>query len=221
MLFFPLFFNGTTTYGLANFTPTIVNSLGHSPNYTQLLTVPPYACSFVLSIVSAYFCDKYKNRGVMATVCALIAAAGYTVFLSSDNRNTNYGALYLQIIGGYAAAPCLSTWNANNVQPHYRRATAIAIGFMASNIGGIVSTWLFTDPPRFRKATRINLVFSLGMAVCSVGMLVYFRARNAGKQREIKRLLQMHGEGTGLGGWDSPAERKRLGDRHPRFEFTT
>ncbi|KAN0135824.1 MFS general substrate transporter [Lactarius tabidus] len=221
ILFIPLFFNGTTTYGLANFTPTIVNSLGHSPNYTQLLTVPPYACSFVLSIVSAYFCDKYKNRGVMATVCALIAAAGYAIFLSSDNKNTSYGALYLQIIGGYAAAPCLSTWNANNVQPHYRHATAIAIGFMASNIGGIVSTWLFTDPPRFRKATRINLVFSLGMAVCSVGMLVYFRARNAGKRREVQRLLQMHGDGTELGGWDSPAERKRLGDRHPRFEFTT
>jgi hypothetical protein len=87
----------------------------------------------------------------------------------SDNKNTNYGALYLQIIGSYAAAPCLSTWNANNVQPHYRRATAIAIGFIATNSGGIVSTWLFTDPPRFQKASRINLAFSLGMAASSVG----------------------------------------------------
>src|ERR1700761_7453418 len=138
----------------------------------------------------------------------------------SDNKNTNYGALYLQIIGSYAAAPCLSTWNANNVQPHYRRATAIAIGFIATNAGGIVSTWLFTDPPRFHKATCINLIFSLGMAASSVGILVYFRYRNAEKQREVQRLLQIHGDGTGVGGWDSPAERKRLGDRHPRFEFT-
>lgn len=178
----------------------------------------------------------------MATVCALIAAAGYALYLSaslatlnntrgltlllfiyvlgSDNKNINYAALYLQIIGGYAAAPCLSTWNANNVQPHYRRATAIAIGFMASNIGGILSTWLFTGPPRFQKATRINLAFSLGMAVSSVSMMAYFRVRNVRKQREVQQLLQMHGDGTGLGGWDSLAERKRLGDRHPRFEFT-
>ncbi|KAF8265315.1 major facilitator superfamily domain-containing protein [Lactarius quietus] len=239
MLFVPLFFrrhNGEI-FGLANLysflpispltlthltrsTPTIVNALGHSPNYTQLLTVPPYACSFVFSIVSAYFCDKYKNRSVMATVCALIAAAGYAIFLSSDNKNTNYGALYLQIIGSYAAAPCLSTWNANNVQPHYRRATAIAISSIGTNAGGILSTWLFTDPPRFQKATRINLTFSLGMAACSVGMLVYFRFRNAEKQREVQRLLRMHGDGTGVGGWDSSAERKRLGDRHPRFAFT-
>jgi len=220
MLFIPLFFDGTTLYGLANFTPTIVNALGHSPNDTQLLTVPPYLCSFVFSIVSAYFCDKYKNRGVTATVCALIAAAGYVIFLSSDNKNTNYGALYLQIIGSYAAAPCLATWNANNVQPHYRRATAIAIGFIATNAGGIVSTWLFTDPPRYQKATRINLAFSLGMAASSVGILVYFRFCNAEKQREVQWLLQTHGDGTGVGEWDSSAERKRLGDRHPRFEFT-
>jgi len=220
MLCVPFFFDASMAFGLSYFTPTIVNALGHSPSYTQLLTVPPYACSFVFSIVSAYFCDKYKNRGVMATICALIAAAGYAIFLISDNKNANYGALHLQIIGSFAAAPCLFTWNTNNVQPHYRRATAIAMGFSASNTGGMVSTWLFTDPPRFQKATRINLVFSLGMAASSVGILVYFRFRNIEKQKEVVRLLQMHGDGTGVGEWDSPAERKRLGDRHPRFEFT-
>ncbi len=143
------------------------------------------------------------------------------VCIGSGNKHVQYGALYLQIVGSYAAVPCLSTWNANNVQPHYRRATAIAIGVIAPNVGGIVSTWLFDDPPRFRKATRINLAFSVATAVCSVGILIYFRLRNAEKQREVQRLLKTHGEGTGVGGWDSFIERKRLGDRHPRFEFTT
>jgi hypothetical protein len=106
------------------------------------------------------------------------------------------------------------------VQPHYRRATAIAIGFIATNAGGILSTWIFSGPPHFRKATHINLAFSLGMAASSVGILVYFRVRNAQKRREVQRLLEMHGDGTGVGGWDSSTERKRLGDRHPRFEFT-
>jgi hypothetical protein len=142
------------------------------------------------------------------------------IHAGSDHKNTNYGALYLQIIGSYAAAPCFFTWNANNVQPHYRRATAIAISSMGTNAGGIVSTWLFTDPPHYRKAARINLTFSLVMAACSVGILVYLRFRSTQKQREVQRLLQMHGDGTGVGGWDSSAERKRLGDRHPRFEFT-
>ncbi|KAI9459142.1 MFS general substrate transporter [Lactarius psammicola] len=207
MLFFPFFFNGATIYGLANFTPTIVNALGHSASYTQLLTVPPFACSFVFSIVSAYFCDKYKNRGVMATVCALIAATGYLVFLCSDDKDVNYGALFLQITGSYAMAPCLSTWNANNVQPHYRRATAVAIGYIGTNSGGI--------------ATHVNLAFSLSMAACAVVIAFYFRIRNAEKQRLVQRLVQIHGDDIGVGGWDSLAERKRLGDRHPRFEFTS
>ncbi|KAI0267288.1 MFS general substrate transporter [Gloeopeniophorella convolvens] len=220
MLALPLFFSGVTLYGLANFTPTIVNALGHSANRTQLLTVPPYACSFVFSIAAAYFCDKYKSRGVMAAACALIASAGYALFLGSKNKHTDYGALYLQIVGVYAIAPCLSTWNANNVQPHYRRATAVAVAFVATNLGGIVSTWIFVGAPRFHEATSINLAFSLAMAVICVGLIFYFKARNAEKRREVQRLLQAHGEGTGKGEWDSPEERRRLGDRHPRFEFT-
>ena len=171
----------------------------------------------------------------MATICALIAAVGYSVFLSkshhssgspknqclkhyfyfvfmyadSDHKNTNYGALYLQIIGSYAAGPCLHTWNVNNVQPHYRRATAIAIGSMGANAGGIVSTWLFTDPPRFRKAARINLAFSLGTAASSVGIFVYLRFRNTQKRREVQQLLQLHGDGTRVGGWDSHPQNAR------------
>ena len=58
--------------------------------------VPPYACFFVFSIVSVYFCNKHKNRSVMATICALIAAAGYAMFLGASH--------------------CLSCWLKNNVR---------------------------------------------------------------------------------------------------------
>jgi hypothetical protein len=88
------------------------------------------------------------------------------------------------------------------------------------NVGGIVSTWLFTDAPRFHKASSVNLAFSLGMAVVSVGLILYLRAKNAEKRRKVLGLLQSDGQGTGDGGWDSPEERRRLGDRHPRFEYT-
>ncbi|KAH9026161.1 MFS general substrate transporter [Lactarius hengduanensis] len=198
----PRFSPGATVYGLAYFTPTIVNALGHSPNRTQLLTVPPYACSFVFSIVSAYFSDKYKCRGLTSTVCALIAAIGYAMFLVTAWGPASYRGMR------------------TTVQPHYRRATAIAITSALGIAGAIVSPWLFSDAPRFKRTTGINLAFSLAAAASSVGMVVYFRVRNAEKRREVQRLLQTYGDGTGAGGWDSPAERKRLGDRHPRFEFT-
>lgn len=140
--------------------------------------------------------------------------------LASGSKDSDYGALFLQIVGIYALTPCIITWNANNIQPHYRRATAVGIGVASVNIGGIVSTWLYTDAPRFHKATSINLSFSLGIAVVSTGLIFYFRRRNAERRREIQGLLQPGGQGKGDRGWDSPEERRRLGDRHPRFEYT-
>ncbi|KAI0084421.1 major facilitator superfamily domain-containing protein [Irpex rosettiformis] len=216
----PLFFSGVTLFGLANFTPTIVNALGYGTTHTQLLTVPPYACSFVLSIVCSYLCDKYKQRGAMAVGTSLLAAVGYAIFLGSKNKHADYAALFLQIIGVYAGAPCLSTWNSNNVQPHYRRATAIACAFAATNIGGIVSTWIFIDPPRFHTATSINLAFSLAMAAFCAIIMIYLDHVNERKKREIERLEKEGDIHGGESGWDSRRERRRLGDRHPRFVYT-
>jgi hypothetical protein len=180
----------------------------------------------------------------MAAFCALLAAAGSTIFLgrrfvypvidtisseptyirfislASGNKGSDYGALFLQIVGIYAIIPCLVTWNANNIQPYYRRATAVALTVASQNLGGIVSTWLYTDAPRFHKATSINLSFSLGIAVASVGLMFYLRSRNAEKCRKVQGLLQLGEQGKGDGGWDSPEERRRLGDRHPWFEYT-
>jgi hypothetical protein len=140
--------------------------------------------------------------------------------IASGNKHSDYGALFLQIVGIYSLTPCIITWNANNVQPHYRRATAVVVAVALANLGGIVSTWLYTDAPRFHKATCINLSFSLTIAVASAGLIFYFRGRNAEKRREVQGLLQPGDQGKGDGGWDSPEERRRLGDRHPRFEYT-
>lgn len=140
--------------------------------------------------------------------------------LGSKNKNTNYAALYFEIIGSYGSIPCQGTWLANNIQPHYRRATAVAFIFLMSNLGGIVSPWLFTDPPRFHKATSVNLVASLGIAASSAVVMVYFRASNVKRRKMAENYLQTHGKGLGRGQWDSTEERRRLGDRHPRFEFT-
>jgi hypothetical protein len=57
------------------------------------------------------------------------------------------------------------------------------------------------DPPRFEKATRIDLAFSIAMAVCSVGIFVYFKVRNSEEQQMVRRFVQIHGDDTGVGGW--------------------
>jgi hypothetical protein len=142
------------------------------------------------------------------------------ISLASGNKDSDYGALFLQIVGVYAIIPCLVTWNANNIQPYYRRATAVVVIVAAVNVGGILSTWLYTDAPRFHKATCINLSFSLGIALASAGLIFYLRSRNAEKRVKVQGLLQLGEQGKEDGKWDSPEEQRRLGDRHSRFEYT-
>ena len=137
----------------------------------------------------------------------------------STNESTDYAVLYLAIIGSYGSAPCLATWLANNIQPHYRRATAVAIAFLAANIGGVVSTWFFILDLRNGPA-KINLGVSLGTAFSSLFIMIWFRFCNAKKRERVENYLRTYGQGLGRGEWDSTEERRRLGDRHPRFEFT-
>jgi len=210
----PLFFNGATLFGLAYFTPSIVSALGYSPNHTQLLTVPPYVCAFFVSIFTSYLSDRYQQRALTAAGLNLLASAGYIIFLRTGHIHADYAALFLQIIGIYATAPTLSAWNANNVQPHYKRATSIAMCFICTNSGGILSTWIFTSPPRYTKTTRLNLAFALCTAFVSVLLAIYLEWRNRKKRAYVERM----------GGAEkidnSPEEKLRLGDEHPLFMYT-
>jgi len=207
----PLFLNGASLYGLAYFAPTIVSALGNSPTRTQLLSVPPFACAWVAAIGASYFADKYHQRGITAIVGNLIAMVGYIIFHVTPGRHADYAALCLQVTGIYMTPPCFASWVANNVQPHYRRATAIGLAFIFTNSGGILSTWIFNDPPRFAFATRLNLAFTV-VTIVTTGLLsLYLAMRNREKERMIAR-----------GDVDMSVEaRLRLGDTHPYFKYTT
>ena len=68
-------------------------------------------------------------------------------------------------MGAFTYASAVGTQNVNNVQPHYKRSTAVHLGLAMANFGGVLSTWIFSDPPRFSKATNINLAFTIGVCV--------------------------------------------------------
>ncbi len=54
------------------------------------------------------------------------------------------------------------------------------------------------------------------MAVFSALVMVYLAYANKQKKRELERLEREQPGGE----WDSRKERRRLGDRHPRFMYT-
>jgi hypothetical protein len=129
--------------------------------------------------------------------------------LGSQSHSVQYGSLFLSIPGTYMVAPTLCTWLANNAAPHTRRATAIAIGFILTNSGGILATWLLgslSPAPRYTMATIVLLVFSVIMVIFSALNLLYLVDQNM-KKRAIRE------------GMTKSEEDPKLGDRSAWFEY--
>lgn len=59
-------------------------------------------------------------------------------------------------------------------------------GYSTGVAGGLLSTWIFTDPPHYARATRINLAFAVGEAVFALLNIVYLRRKNQEKAQRMK-----------------------------------
>ncbi len=206
------FFSGTLLYGLAlyvfpflpcchqcpdsiirSFTPSIVQSLGYTAARAQLMSVPPFAAAFALSLTSAYLCDRHHIRGIVCVASSIAALVGFTIFLTSSSVKTQYGSLFLSIPGVYTSTLALSTWSTMNSAPHVRRATVIAIAFMMSNAGGILSTWLLgslSTAPKYVLGTRVMIAFSGGIALGSALCLGYFVWMNQKKKKMLGQEIK-------------------------------
>lgn len=117
----------------------------------------------LVTICSAYLSDRFRYRGLSTIAVSLIALPGFAIFLckfhisnlneesmassshplATSNPHVAYGSLFLSVSGVYATPPTLSSWMANNSEPHYRRATSVAMGFVATNAVRICLTVSF------------------------------------------------------------------------------
>lgn len=50
-------------YAFSLFVPTIIKNLGYQNTMAQLLTVPPYACAAVVTVIVGFVADKTRMRG--------------------------------------------------------------------------------------------------------------------------------------------------------------
>jgi predicted MFS family arabinose efflux permease len=216
LLSIALFCNGSALFGLAYFTPSIVQGLGYDSTKTQLLTVPPYAIAFVVTLVSAYMADRYKARGITAICTTLVALIGFAMFIEGETIPMRYTALCLMITGVYSSAPSLISWMPNNTAAHVRRATAVALGFILTNVGGIVSTWIYpkSAAPGYKFAAKFNLsMVCITIAVVG-GEIWLLKWKNEQKEEDRDRLL------SGMDHISVQEQFEILGDHHPDFKYT-
>ncbi|MBW0463471.1 hypothetical protein O181_003186 [Austropuccinia psidii MF-1] len=222
-----LFMTGTVDFSLAYFQPTIVNSLGYSAVRSQLLTIPPSVVSFIVMLGTGFISDRFQARGLTACGCALTSMTGFLIFYVTKPQQTSlkYASLFFSVAGSYSLVPPLQTWQANNSEGHYRRATAIILGACVGNLGGILSTWLFplSQKPEYHTGTSLNLAFSIAVFVTTLFNLFWLRRLNFNKRKYRDQILSKYQVKEGASGESELNEKKRahreLGDQHPDFIY--
>lgn len=212
------FSGGALVFGLAYFTPSIVLALGFSPTHTQLLTVPPFVFACILTLFTARMADKYRQRGILVIATSCVSLVGLIMFYRCRTFAPRYVSLCLLITGVFASCPGYMAWISNNVAANTRRATAIALAYIISNIGGIVSTWIFpkSDAPYYPFGAKFYMaLLCISMVAIAINLFI-LRHKNALKRDPEWREMKLR-DVKDLPMADQLAQ---LGDSHPDFIYT-
>ncbi|KAI0476714.1 MFS general substrate transporter [Xylaria cf. heliscus] len=197
-------------YSYAFFAPTIIKTYNYNAIQTQLHSVPPWAASFVFSLLVAAVSDWTRHRAFFAIAPLAITIAGFAVLLSvHTNTTVEYAVLHLVTIGTYGVLPIIVCWFQMNLGGHHRRAIGSAwqIGF--GNLGGIIATYIFldSDAPHFTKGFSVCLAFVVFSALSSTLYFISIYMENKKRAKTVTNIgLTEH-------------EKTEMGDLNPEYKY--
>lgn len=179
-------------------------------------------------MIVAFISDKARHRFLFAICPLLIALAGLGMLLNihgQENRDAQYGALFMLTCGCYSAMPVIVCWFAMNLGGHRRRSvgTAWQVGFgnrelstlcnpatltNSDEVGGIISTFCFReeDKPGYRPGYIISLSFLCFSAAMCILYLVACWRDNTKRDRAGTPEL-------------SEEDEEEMGDMAPTFRY--
>ncbi|KAI1458877.1 MFS general substrate transporter [Annulohypoxylon moriforme] len=182
---------------LSLFTPSITAGLGYQDLRAQLMTVPPYAVAYVISILTSWSADHFNARGLHSAALATIGGIGFlaSAVLPESAYLSRYGCLIVAASGAFACIPPLLGWLSSNIFSTASVGLAIALNIgLGGAPGQIVGVWIYKADEAKRGYptghwTNAALLFMV--AVGCVMLRVYYARRN-------RKILAAGGEGGRL-----------------------
>ncbi|KAF8149437.1 phthalate transporter [Crassisporium funariophilum] len=198
-------------YAIALFTPTIVLELGFSAANAQLLTVPPFFCGCVTTIIIGHFSDKYNKRGPFIILGCFISLIGYIVLFTQTSTVAAYIGSILAAMGVYPCVPVTLAWAGSAAGGDLRRGVALAMVIGMGNLGGICSSFIYIKPPRFLLGHGMIMGWLLVAILFSCISMYEFNRQN--KLKEARCIAE---------GIDDSREDefKEMGNDSPLFRYT-
>ncbi|EIT76370.1 permease of the major facilitator superfamily [Aspergillus oryzae 3.042] len=182
----------TVTYAIGYFLPLILrNGMGFSVGESQYLSAPPYVWACILMIVEGWLGDKYRLRGPILIVNALMQLVGISLMGLAKGNGVRYFGVFLVTGGVNASAPTALAYQAGNIRGQWKRAFSSAMMIGMGGIGGIAGSLVFRsqDAPAYYPGIYANLVASALIILLVLALSVCFVFANR-KARRGSTLLE-------------------------------
>ncbi|XHF98974.1 hypothetical protein AWENTII_002499 [Aspergillus wentii] len=177
---------------LSLFTPAITSGLGYSNLRAELMTVPPYAVAYVVTLAVAWSADNFNSRGLHSALFSLIGAIGFlaSAVLPDDSYIQRYGCLIVAASGAFACIPPLLGWLSSNLHSTAGTGLAIALNVSFGAPGQIVGVWIYKSNEAkkgYPTGHWTNAALLLFVCVGSVLLRLYYGWMNSRKVEAEKK----------------------------------
>lgn len=205
----------TMLYGYSTFLPTIIKDMGSwSTPQVQALTIPCYALGAIAYLIVAWVSDRTQHRALYCCIFSAICVVGYGVLISDSSSGVHYFGALLVALGLYVAVGLPLAWLPTNLPRYGKRAFATGLQLTFGNISGVMSPFLYKNPeaPRYVRGNAVTLSM-VGFAGLVYGFMWFWYLRvnrRRAQGLEDYKIRDMREE-----------DIQEMGDRNPRFRYTT
>jgi len=171
----------------SNFLPQVVARLGHDTVTTNLLTVPPNACGFIVLLCVAKSSDYFRERCFHIVFALCTSLVGMVILIAVDtahHKAASYFAMFLMASGAYIPSCLVHSWHNNNNLNESSRAATTGLLVGLGNFAGIMSAATFRTEyapaykPMFITTVCCNIVAISGALSLGLWMKRENRRRN-------------------------------------------
>ncbi|KAI1184841.1 MFS general substrate transporter [Nemania serpens] len=180
---------------LSLFTPSIVSGLGYKDLQAQLLTVPPWAIAYVISILNSWSGDHFNARGLHCAGAATVGAAGFlaSALLPPTAYASRYGTLIVGTSGAFACIPPMLGWLTSNMWSTASIGLAVALNVsIGAGLGQIPGVWIYKADEAARgypTGHGVNAAMLFFVAIGAICLRFFYGGKN-------KKILTSAPEGT-------------------------
>ncbi|KAH7020698.1 major facilitator superfamily domain-containing protein [Microdochium trichocladiopsis] len=132
----------------ANVLPLILQRFGYSTVITNLLTLPPNVCGFLVLLAVTYSSDRQRERTFHIVGSLALSLTGFIILACLSDQAPHrvavgYFACFLLTSGAYIPSCLVHSWHNNNNLSENSRAATTGLLVGLGNLGGVLSATTF------------------------------------------------------------------------------